>query len=93
MPRLFHSLNCQGTIREYGLYKYRDVKDGRPVSELPIDINNDALKAIAYGLVYDYGYAKRKTRKRIWSSPFSDWTDDYDREVAQAHLPPELRSL
>lgn len=63
-PRLFHDPRCKSTIREYGLYKYRDVVDGKPVSEEPIDADNHAMKAIAYWL-YDRFGATDKTVERL----------------------------
>ncbi len=59
-PRLYHDPRCKGTIREYGLYKYNEVKENRPQREEPIDANNHAMKAIAYGLVYNFGFATAK---------------------------------
>ena len=42
--RLFHSPNCTNAIKEYGLYKYRDVKDdNRPRSDIPLDANNHCV--------------------------------------------------
>lgn len=54
--RLFHDPRCTGTIAEYGKYKYHEIKENRPVRELPIDADNHAMKAIAYGLVANFGF-------------------------------------
>ncbi len=54
-PRLRHNPCCVGTLGEYGMYEYREIVEGRPATELPIDANNDAMKAIAYGLVANFG--------------------------------------
>lgn len=62
-PRLYHHHTCEHTIREYGLYKYRRGLDGRPVREDPIDANNHAMKALAYGLVASFGYVPGVSRK------------------------------
>lgn len=58
-PRLFHAPQCKGTISEYGLYRYPDVKENRDERELPIDANNHAMKALAYGLQARFGYVDR----------------------------------
>jgi hypothetical protein len=55
-PRLFHHPRCSGTLAEYGQYRYPRDASGRVVSEVPIDIHNDAMKAIAYGLVANFGF-------------------------------------
>lgn len=54
-PRLFHDPRCKQTIREYGQYKYKDLVDGKPVDETPIDANNHAMKALAYWLYDKFG--------------------------------------
>ncbi len=55
-PRLYHDPRCVGTIAEYGKHKYHEIKENRPVRELPIDADNHAMKAIAYGLVANFGF-------------------------------------
>lgn len=48
--------NCPHSIAEHGKYKYRDVRDDRPVNEEPIDRDNHAVKALWYYLVDVFGY-------------------------------------
>jgi len=55
-PRLLHDPRCKGTIAEYGLYKYHEVRENRAEREEPVDANNHAMKAIAYGLVWNFGF-------------------------------------
>jgi len=55
-PRLLHDPKCKGTIAEYGLYRYREQKEQRPEREEPIDADNHSMKALAYGLVANFGY-------------------------------------
>lgn len=75
LPRLFLSDNCRNTSKEYGLYKYRDDKDGRPTREEPISAHDHAMKCIAYGLVHKVGYVRRpKQSEYLYISPFSDFT-------------------
>ncbi len=54
-PRLFHDPKCKGTLSEYGLYRYNEVKENRPEREEPVDANNHSCKALAYGLVNMFG--------------------------------------
>ncbi len=66
-PRLYHDPRCKGTIREYGLYKYREVVEGRALSEAPIDADNHAMKAIAYGLVANFGFVAPPSLQKVKS--------------------------
>jgi hypothetical protein len=61
-PRLFHDPRCRGAIREYGLYRYHEAKELRDENELPIDANNHAMKAIAYGLTHRFGVVDRLSK-------------------------------
>lgn len=69
-PRLFHDPRCKGAIREYGQYKYHEIKESRPIRELPIDAENHAMKAIAYGLVGNFGFVDAR-RRRVRSMTYS----------------------
>ncbi|MGH2716475.1 MAG: hypothetical protein ACRDM7_21835 [Thermoleophilaceae bacterium] len=61
-PRIFHDPRCVGTLSEYGKYRYGEVKELRDERELPIDANNHAMKAIAYGLMNRYGVVDRLSK-------------------------------
>ena len=50
-PRLWIHPQCKATIKEFGLYRYRTVKENRPISEEPVDNNNHSIKALTYYLV------------------------------------------
>jgi hypothetical protein len=63
--RLYHDPRCKGIIREYGQYKYAEYKEGRPERELPIDADNHGLKAIAYGLVANFGFVAPPRLQRV----------------------------
>ena len=39
---------ANGVLAEFGLYRYRDWKEGQPERDTPIDANNHALKALGY---------------------------------------------
>jgi hypothetical protein len=54
-PRIYFDLRCTGTIKEPGQYKYPLNTAGDARSDVPIDMYNDALKAVAYGLIDKYG--------------------------------------
>jgi len=64
-PRLFHDPKCKHTIEEYSLYRYREIKEGRPIREKPIDACNHSLKAIAYGLVANFGFVNAPPRGNV----------------------------
>lgn len=64
LPRLFHHPRCKGTIAEYGLYRYAADSERRAATELPIDRDNDAMKALAYGLMANFGPVARPPRRR-----------------------------
>lgn len=63
--RLFHNPRCKGTIPEYGRYKNAKDSEGRAATELPIDRDNDAMKALAYGLVANYGHVRPRLRGNV----------------------------
>lgn len=64
VPRLYHNVTCVGTIKEYGLYRYQEVKENRDERELPIDAHNHAMKAIAYGLYERFGVVERLSKPK-----------------------------
>jgi hypothetical protein len=83
--RLYYSPRCEQSIREYGEYKYRLPKEDRHVSEVPIDANNHAQKALCYFLVNRFGYVPSK-RGQVWYiSPFR-------KPPVKSNLPFELRT-
>jgi hypothetical protein len=53
---IFDQDNCPNSIAEHGKYKYREVRDDRPVTEEPVDRDNHAVKALWYYLVDVFGY-------------------------------------
>lgn len=59
-PRLFHDPSCKQTLAEYKQYKRKTDRDGNPTSDDPIDANNHAMKAIAYGLVDRFGFVDNR---------------------------------
>ncbi len=73
-PRIFYSPRCKNAISEYGKYKYRDVKEGRPEREIPIQSDNHAISALYCFLVAHYGYVEHLRETPLWVSPFMDWT-------------------
>lgn len=75
-PNIFISTHCKGLISEFGgapnpftgqqaVYRYKVDKEGGVVGEQPEDKNNHAIKALIYGLVDRFGYAKRDERTKI----------------------------
>ncbi len=57
LARLFHDPSCKNTLTEYKLYKRRTDRDGNPTSDEPMDRDNHAMKALAYGLIDRFGFA------------------------------------
>lgn len=56
-PRIFFDPKCENAIWEHtDGYRYPDTSPNRDSRELPIDRDNHACKAIAYGLVARFGY-------------------------------------
>lgn len=63
-PRFFVSPRCKGLIWEFTKgYKYPTDDAGVAISAKPYDRNNDAAKAVAYGLVQKFGLSDIR-RKR-----------------------------
>jgi len=60
--RIVFDPKCVKTIREFGKYQYREVLEGRPIPEEPIDRDNHALKALSYWLVDRFGSTRRRRR-------------------------------
>lgn len=72
-PRLFHDPDrCKSTLAEYGQYKKPTDRDGNPTDDMPVDKDNHAMKAIAYGLVDRFGFVEGGRRRRMTSSQV-DW--------------------
>ena len=61
-PRLTLAPACRALMQEFGSYRYHEVRDGRPISELPIDRDNHAIKALAYWLYDRFGSVARPRR-------------------------------
>lgn len=64
-PRILFDPRCVRTISEFGKYQYREVSEGRPIPEEPIDRDNHALKALSYWLVDRFGSTQRRRRSLI----------------------------
>ena len=75
-PAIYINTKCRGLISELGgcpsplngqvnVYKWKTDKDGNVVGSVPEDKNNDAIKALTYGLVETLGFTKRPTKPKI----------------------------
>ena len=62
-PRITISPRCQALIREFGLYRYHEPSEHRPISEAPIDADNHAIKALCYWLFDRFGAVYRRPRR------------------------------
>ncbi len=56
-PKLLHHPRNAGTIWEYDHYLYSKRGDHRAATELPVDRDNDSMKALAYGIIANFGHA------------------------------------
>jgi hypothetical protein len=68
--RLYHDEGCKQTLAEYKLYKRPTDRDGNPTDDMPRDEHNHAMKAIAYGLVDQFGFTEKAKAKAIEENPF-----------------------
>jgi hypothetical protein len=64
-PKIIIHPRCKNLIAEHGLYMYAADSEGRPASEVPIDRENHAIKALVYGLVANYGLVEGRRRQKI----------------------------
>ena len=81
VTRIVHSPKCLGIIEEYGKHKYPKQTDTRGTRELPIDKFNHGLKAVAYGLVSNYGFIDEGRQAPMNQVPKSD----LDKTVERAY--------
>lgn len=67
---------CRGLISEFGgapspidgqahVYQWKRDREGNIVGDVPDDKNNHSVKALAYGLIYLFGYTARSKRKQV----------------------------
>ena len=64
MPQLIFGSTCHSTHAEFAeKYRYHQDQEGRVTSEKPMDKDNHAAKAIAYGLTDHFGPIKRNKKK------------------------------
>ena len=72
-PLLTVNSRCQALIREFANYRYHEPSEHRPISELPIDRDNHAVKALCYWLYDRFGAVRPRGPRR--SIPFRIVTD------------------
>lgn len=63
--RLTVAPECRNLIEEFGLYRYHEASDREPISEIPIDRDNHAIKALTYWLFDRFGAIERPPRQSI----------------------------
>ena len=63
--RLIVAPECANLVREFGLYRYHEASDREPISEVPIDRDNHAIKALTYWLFDSFGAIERPPRQSI----------------------------
>ena len=64
-PRLTVAPACLNLAEEFGLYRYHEASDREPISEIPIDRDNHAVKALIYWLFDRFGAIERPPRRSI----------------------------
>jgi len=57
------STKCEHFAREFGLYRFKEIVEGRPIDEEPIPRDNHAIKATEYLLFFLYGRVEWPTRE------------------------------
>ena len=67
-PRITFSPRCQALIGEFANYRYHEPREHRPISEMPIDADNHAIKALCYWLFDRFGAVYRREPRQ--SIPF-----------------------
>ncbi len=63
--RLTVAPECRNLIEEFGLYRFHEDSDRDPISEIPIDRDNHAIKALTYWLFDRFGAIERPPRRSI----------------------------
>ena len=63
--RLTVAPECRKLIEEFGLYRFHEDSDRDPISEIPIDRDNHAIKALTYWLFDRFGAIERPPRRSI----------------------------
>lgn len=63
--RLTVAPECRNLIEEFGMYRYHEASELEPVSEIPIDRDNHAIKALIYWLFDRFGAIERPPRQSI----------------------------
>ena len=58
----------QALIGEFGSYRFHEAREHRPISEVPIDADNHAIKALCYWLYDRFGAVHPRGPRR--SIPF-----------------------
>lgn len=55
--------HARGILAEFGLYKYRELGEGQPVREEPVDRDNHSIKALSYWLYDRFGPVEQERPK------------------------------
>lgn len=71
VARIYYNENCSGAIKEYGKWKRTKVTGLTNQAAKPQLINCDALKAIQYGLIANFGYVEYDGEEAVVANPFS----------------------
>lgn len=60
-PNYYVTENCKGTIYQFQHYRYKEIKQDRPPSELPDKRDDDAMDALRYlELFFKFGHQENK---------------------------------
>lgn len=78
-PLLLLSTSCENYAREFTRYRFREIVEGRPISEEPIDRDNHAIKATEYLFYYLYGPVDWPEREKEKVKRETPWQRVYGR--------------
>ena len=61
--RLKIDKRCQQLVREFRMYRYPEAREGHKLRQVPVDADNHGIKALAYGLLMNFGPAGKPRRR------------------------------
>jgi phage terminase large subunit len=50
LPSLFVCEDCENVVEEFSVYRFKDAKDGAPLQENPLKVNDHSMDAVRYAV-------------------------------------------